>query len=176
MRTLLASLLVLLVAVPAAAARSYSAERFDSHARVLPGGAMEVTETAVFKFEGGPFERVFRELPSNHTDGIEIVEAQMDGRTLPFGSNLGQVEVRSGSKINVRWRFAPRADSSHVFVLRYVMRGIVKRDSGADVLEWLALPVEHAYRIDSSEVVIDIPSRLTINPSLDSARVGEKSL
>ena len=36
-------------------AKSYSAERFDTRITVLSGGAIEVTETVVFRFEDGTF-------------------------------------------------------------------------------------------------------------------------
>jgi hypothetical protein len=176
MRALLASLLVLIAAVPAAAAKSYSAERFDSHIRVLPGGAIEVVETVVFRFEGGPFDHVFRNIPTRRTDGIEIVGAEMDGRALAFGKAAGQVEVSRDSMVKVRWRFAPRQDSTHTFTLRYVVNGLVSRDAGSDVLEWIALPSEHDYRIDSSEVLVDLPAPLTASPGIESKRVDGTSV
>ena len=37
--------------IPAAAAKSYYAEQFDTAIRVLNGGSIEVTETVVFRFE-----------------------------------------------------------------------------------------------------------------------------
>ena len=94
MRCLIAVLLVAFTAAPASA-KSYSAERFDSRIRVLAGGAIEVVETVVFRFETGSFEHVFREIPSRRTDGVEVVSASMDGRDLQFGKQPGQVEVQA---------------------------------------------------------------------------------
>ena len=56
------SMVALLIVVAAGTldAKSYTAERFDSLIRVLPGGAIEVTETIVFTFEDGTFTYVFR--------------------------------------------------------------------------------------------------------------------
>ncbi len=50
---------------------------------------MEVVETVIFRFEGGTFTYVFRELPRRRTDDIEIVSATMDGRDMPIGSGAG---------------------------------------------------------------------------------------
>ena len=126
MRSLIASLLALAIAAPAAAAaKSYSAERYDSKVRVLDAGTIEVVETVVFRFEGGPFKEVFRELPRRRTDGIEIVGAEMDGRRLSVGDELS-VRNRDG-KIRVVWHFAPRADSTNTFTLTYIVRGVVAR-------------------------------------------------
>ena len=93
----------------------------------------------MFRFEG-EFTHVFRELPRRRTDAIDIVSAGMDGQAMPFGKGPGQVEVQRESKVRVEWRFAPRSDSTHTFVLTYVVRGVVQRQAGRDVLEWVALP------------------------------------
>jgi hypothetical protein len=176
MRILIASLLALLVAAaPAAAAKTYSAERFDSKIRILQDGAIEVVETVVFRFEG-EFTHVFRELPRRRTDAIDVVKAQMDGETLPFGKGPGQVEIRPGSKVRVEWRFTPRTDSTHTFVLTYVVRGVVQRESGRDVLEWVALPADHNYRIDRSEVVVELPTAPVVRPTVASKRVEHITL
>ena len=78
-----------------AAAKSYSADRFDATVRVLPDGTLEVTETVVFRFESGTFREVFREIPVRRTDGIEIVRAEMEGVPLPFGNEAGTVAMAS---------------------------------------------------------------------------------
>jgi hypothetical protein len=176
MRCLIAVLLVIFTAAPAAAAKRFSAERFDSRIRVLAGGNIEVVETVVFRFEDGTFDHVFREIPSRRTDGIEITGASMDGRDLQFGKQPGQVEVQRGSPVKVRWRFAPRSGTSHTFVLTYIVRGVVKRDANADVLDWIALPTRHDYRIDTSEVVIETPSTLASTPHVEVRRVAEHSI
>jgi Predicted membrane protein (DUF2207) len=172
MRALTALFLLAAFAAPATA-KSYSAERFDSTIRILPDGALEVTETVVFRFEDGTFTYVVRDLPTRRTDGIEIVSAEMDGRQMPFGGESGQVEVRRRSKIHVRWRFAPRSGSTHTFVLKYVARGVVQKTPAGDLLEWTALPTEHKYRIDSGEVVVDAPAPIAGRPAIETRRVGD---
>ena len=173
MRSLIAFLLALVIAAPAAAAsKRYSAERFDAKIRVLEAGAIEVTETVVFRFEGGPFKEVYRELPRRRTDAIEIISANMDGRTLETGKGPWQVEVRNGNKVRVVWRFAPRADSTNSFELTYIVRGVVHREGGRDVLAWTPLPTEHDYRIDRSAVVIELPSAPVEHPTILARRVG----
>jgi hypothetical protein len=177
MRALIASLIAILALsiVPEAAAKTYSAERFDSRIRILDEGSIEVVETVVFRFEG-EFTHVYRELSRRRTDDIEIVSAEMDGRTLPFGNGSGQVEVRRRSNVRVEWKFAPRADSSHTFVLTYIVRGVVQRDGGRDVLEWIALPTEHNYRIDESEVRLELPAAPAARPTVHSKRVTEMTV
>ncbi len=144
----------------AAAAKTYSAERFDSRVRLMAGGTLEVTETVVFRFESGTFDHVFREIPARRTDGIEIVSASLDGRPFPIGNAVNEIEVTGGSKVRVRWRFHPLADSTHVFTLTYLARGVVTQTDDADVLAWRALPTQHQYRIASSTVEFEWPSTI----------------
>jgi hypothetical protein len=174
-RSLIAALLVLMSAVPAAA-KTYVVDRFDARIRVLPGGAIEVTETVVFAFQEGSFDHVFREIPIRRTDGIEIVSASMDGRNLAFGTRTGEVDVRLGSPVKVRWRFAPRSGTSHVFALTYIAHGVVRKDAGRDVLEWTALPTKHDYRIATSEVVFDLAAAPIGHPSIHVSRVGDHTV
>ena len=174
MRALIASLIAVLALsiVPEAAAKSYAAERFDSRVRILPNGSIEVVETVVFRFDG-EFTHVYRELSRRRTDAIEVVSAGMDGRTLPFGNESDRVEVRRGSHVRVEWKFAPRTDSSHTFVLTYIVRGVVQRAGGRDVFEWVALPTEHDYPIGESQVSLESPVAPLSRPIFDSKRVAD---
>jgi uncharacterized protein (TIGR04222 family) len=177
MRTSNALLVVLLLTAGATAeAKTYSAERYDSRIRVMTDGSLEVVETAVFRFEDGSFTYVFREIPTRRTDSIEIVGAAMDGRPLRFGTNAGEVEIRDRSPIHVRWHFAPRSGSSHTFELTYVVRGVVQKSAGGDLLEWVALPAKHDYRIDSADVIIDAPAPFAAAPVFESRRVDTSSV
>jgi hypothetical protein len=177
MRTPTALLLLLLLTAGATAeAKTYSAERYDSRIRVLTDGSLEVVETVVFRFEDGAFTYVFREIPRRRTDAIEIVSASMDGRQLPFGTNAGEVEVRRRSEVHVRWHFAPRSGSNHTFVLTYIVRGVVQKSAGGDLLEWVALPTKHDYRIDSSEVIVEAPAAFASTPAIESRRVDSSSV
>jgi hypothetical protein len=176
LRSLLLLAALLLFAAPATAAKSYTADRFDVRARILDNGAMEVVETVVVRFESGTFTYVFRDLSRQRTDDIEFVSAAMDGRDMPLGKGAGFVEVRNGSKVRVRWNFAPRAESSHTFTLTYVVRGVVQRQGALDVLEWTALPREHDYRIAQSDIVFDLPKKTVTRPAVVDRRIGSTSV
>ena len=75
----------LFVAPVALAAKDYSADCFDVDIAIQSDGSALITETVVFRFVGGPFITVFRELTADETDGIDEVAAAMDGRVLPVG-------------------------------------------------------------------------------------------
>jgi hypothetical protein len=138
-----------------APAKSYSADTFNSHVRVLAGGALEVTETVVFRFQNGTFDHVFREIPTRKTDGIHVVSASMDDRPFPRGDGINHIEVRAGSNVRVEWRFPPAADSTHTFVLTYIARGVIQQTDASDVLEWRALPSRHDYSIAAATLALE---------------------
>src|SRR5687768_9277925 len=141
-----------------AAAKSYSADRFDSVVRVLPDGTLDVTETVVFRFTDGTFKEVFREIPVRRTDGIEVIRAEMAGQLMPFGTEMGTVEVgQRNGRVRVLWRFRPVDHVTREFVLNYRVRGVVRQEEGADVLVWRATPGEHRYDIASSTLRFELP-------------------
>ncbi len=149
----------LLGGVPRALAqdKSYSADRFDVDVVVQNDGSLLITETVVFSFVGEPFTFVFREIPTEQTDGVEILAASVDGRTYPQGTNAGQVEIESGSNIRVTWHMEPTANTTRTFVLEYRMLGVVRQTDNADVLRYQPLPDEFEYTINSSTVAVRYP-------------------
>jgi hypothetical protein len=72
---------------------------------VKAGGTLSVTETVTFKFVGGPFTYVFRDIPTDKTDGIVIESASMDDQIMQHGSGTGQVEITYGNPVKVTWHF-----------------------------------------------------------------------
>src|SRR4029079_2062870 len=142
------------MAPPAAAAQSgaYKAQRFDVAATPRHGD-LDVTETITFQFQSGTFRRVWRDIPARRTDGIEIVEARMDGQAMPRGEGEGHITVAGSSRVRVQWNFAPAGASVHTFVLHYLARGVVYREDGRDVLLGRPLRTEHRYAIDPSRIV-----------------------
>jgi len=169
-RTFLSLVLCLAAAAPAAA-KDYRADRFDVRIEVQPGGSLEVTETIVFTFVDGTFREVFRTIPTRRTDGIEFFSASMDGVVLPQGGGVGQVEVRRKNGLRVTWKFAPTSTSTHTFELSYLARGVVRQEGGDELLEWAALPREHAYRIDASRVDLLYPAEPLRDAAVSERRV-----
>lgn len=132
--------------------QTYRAGRYDVNIAVQPDGALNVTETVVFNFQGEPFTYVFREIPTDRTDGITNITASMDGVELPRGEEAGQVQVSGRRTIEVRWHFPPTTNSTHTFVLNYIAQGVVSQETNADQLRWYALPNDYEYAIDASTV------------------------
>jgi uncharacterized membrane protein YgcG len=142
---------------PALAAKSAQAERYDVDLEVQADGSVRVSETLVFRYSGGPFTFVNREIPAQKTDGLRFIEAGMDGKTLGQGSGAGQVEVSGSDPLTITWHFAGVSDSTHTFTLTYLALGVVEKLPNADVFAYRALPVKHDYNISASTVRVSYP-------------------
>ena len=167
LRVLAGACAILLSLAAPAAAKSYSADHFDSTVRVQPDGSLDVTETVVFRFIEGTFTEVFRELPLQRTDGIDVAGAEMQGQRMPFGQERGTVEVRQrNGRVRVVWRFRPVEEATRQFVLHYRVRGVVRQERDADVLVWRALPSEHRYPIAASAIRFELPVAPLTEPGI----------
>jgi hypothetical protein len=142
----------------ARAAKRHDADRFDVRISLQPDGTTRVAETVVFRFSGGTFTRVTRELPLRKTDGIEVLEAGIDGVAVAVGGGADRrIETsRRENRLRVVWRF-PETDGTHEFTITYVVRGLVAAGDVEDVLEWAALPRDRDYRIARSSLTLEWP-------------------
>lgn len=145
-----------LLAAPVSA-KSYLAERYDVTLALQADGALLVTETITFRFEGGPFTYVFRDLSYANLEAIDRLQASMDGQALEQGTGAGQVEVVAGQPLKVTWHFAPTSDALHTFTLVYRVQGAMRHDAAADTLLWRAIPEEHEYTIRRSTIRLEYP-------------------
>lgn len=149
---------LLIVPAVALSARSYDAERFDVDIVVREDGSLLVTETVTFNFEGGPFTYVFRELPTDRTDGVTVLEGTMNGLRMPGGIEPGEIDLQGRNPIEVTWRFVPMQDTKATFGLTYLVEGVVQQTPDADVLTWQALPEEHEYPIAATTITVTYPA------------------
>jgi hypothetical protein len=160
----------------AAGPGDYAARRFDVDVKVIDGGSLDVTETITFDFQSGEFKKVWREIPTSRTDGIEIVEAWMDDDRFTPGEGPGHILVSGRNRVKVEWQFAPTGPSTHTFRLRYLARGVAYRDGDRDVVRWRALPAEHRYTIDASRITFAPPEPPVEAPTIAQRRVGDVSM
>lgn len=167
-------LLSLFLSIPALAAKSYYAERFDVQLDLQENGSAIVTETVEFHFSGDPFTYAFREIAATETDGIHFLDASMDGVLMSQGTGAGQVEVQAGDPVKVTWHFPPASDTSHVFTVHYRAEGVI-REGAADALIWRAIPEDHEYSIDKSTITLTYPTKAKLLEAPVLSRTFESS-
>ncbi|TMC15620.1 MAG: DUF2207 domain-containing protein, partial [Chloroflexi bacterium] len=164
---LLVLLLLLAPAMPtqaatkalAAPAKEYGAEHFDQQITIQNDGTLLIKERVIFKFLGGPFTFVYREIPTDKTDGIIIQSAYMDEHLLPEGTDAGQVEITQSNPVKATWHFTTTSDATHSFVLNYRVAGVVRKEKDGDALYWEALPTKYEYFIRSSTITVTYPEK-----------------
>jgi uncharacterized membrane protein len=157
---MLSSLLFSLAAVQAG--RDYFARSYTTDVTVQMNGDLLITETVTFEFSGGPFTFVFREIPTDFTDGIIDITASMDGRVLAKGIGPGQYEIDPGNPTRITWHFEETFDQVRTFMLQYRVLGAVRQHADADRLEWNLLPTEYEYHIQSVEAIIIYPDNILL--------------
>jgi hypothetical protein len=156
MRALTHVVLILLSSV-CAFGKYYESSRYDVTLHLDSRGGLTVTETVLFRFVAGPFSYVFREIAATETDGIENVQASMDGQPCASGTAPGEVEIRGSSPVMVRWHFAEILSGSHTFTVQYRAAGTVRPSADSQTLVWRVLPRPRSYGIGASEIVLEYP-------------------
>ena len=151
-------LIVTWLVMPVAAGKDYAADRYDVTWDVQEDGSLFVTESVVFRFEGGPFTYVYRELPLDYTDSIADIRATLDGVALSAGQAAGQFELSGRNPIKITWHFAPVSDATHTYGLSYRAVGVVRQEADADLLRWHALPTDTDYTIAEATLTVNYPS------------------
>jgi uncharacterized membrane protein YgcG len=164
---ILMPLLLLIFFIPtshawATPAKDYYADQFNAAIAVQNNGTLLVTETETFHFIGGPFTYIYRDLPTDKTDGISVTGASMDGSSMQSGSEAGQYEVSGNDTIKVTWHFAPINDTTHTFVLTYHVKGVLQKTTAADFLAWEALPTSYSYTIRAAKINVTYPESTQI--------------
>ena len=153
-----------------AAKKEHVAERFDVSATVLPDGSLEVVEEIWFRFTGGEYTEVTRELRATETDGVDVIEAAMDGLVLAEGSESGRVEIdENKSRARIVWHFDPTVDRMRAFRLRYRYKGVVRHGDGEDWFRWPPFPSRFDYPIVTGSVRLTWPDGAVIRrqPSIE---------
>ncbi|MGA9397562.1 MAG: DUF2207 domain-containing protein [Anaerolineaceae bacterium] len=150
---------MLAIPMSAFAGKDYIAEQFDVDIDLKTDGSMQATETIAFRFMGGPFTYVYRDLEKTRTDGISFVCAGQDGIPLPVNGEtaLDWVEVEDGDPLSVTWHFQPTTDQTRIYSLTYQVSGVVRKN-GTDTIVWMAIPQDHDYRVQGSRITVNYPS------------------
>ena len=156
MRTLTPVVLILLSSV-CAFGKYYEANRYDVKLQLDSRGVLTVTETTAFRFVVGPFSYVFREIAATETDGIDNVQASMDGQPCALGTGPGEVEISGSSPVIVRWHFAEILSGTHTFTVQYRAAGTVRPSGDSQTLVWRVLPQQRSYGIGASAIDLEYP-------------------
>jgi uncharacterized membrane protein YgcG len=167
MRIVLCLLLALslfgLVTKSNAQSRSVVLERRDAIFTLHNSNLIDVEETWVVRFNGGPFRSATRTIPLNRVDDITNWSVSRAGKLYEEGdmerSDTYYVERTSG-QYTIKWFFAQARDETLTFTLRYQLVGAMQVFAGGDQFYWTFIEADRAYPINSARAEVRFPSDL----------------
>ncbi|MCX8067761.1 MAG: DUF2207 domain-containing protein [Anaerolineae bacterium] len=145
--------LYLLLPVPVSAqSKTFFWERLDVEITVLENGDFLVQETQVIQFTSGTFTYGYRAIPAQRLTAISDVQVWEDGQPCPVSVAQEEGEYR------IRWEMpAPRSNSRHVYVVRYLVHGGLRYYEGGDQLWWKAVFPDRSFPVRASTVTVRLP-------------------
>ena len=161
MRWLVAALIALALAAPAAAEERI--RDFASDVVIAKDGTLDVTETIRVQVDNLSINHgIFREIPTRYDAprgkrvkvGFTLVETRLDGRPEPYTSETMSNGVRI--KIGDKDRIVPIGE--HVYTIRYQATRMLGRFDGFDELYWNVTGNGWRLPIDRASVTITLPS------------------
>jgi len=137
---LLASLgaLLLFICSQASAERSYEVSNFNAEIVITPDSSTDITENITFRFVGGPFHGIYRDIPIqyagpgglNYSYLLTVKSIQEDGVPLRFESST----IRQYRHLKI---YIPNADnSSHTISIHYIIPNALRFFPDHDEFFW----------------------------------------
>ena len=141
--------------------KSVIVEQRQAQITILPSGDVEVRETWVVNFSGGPFTRAYRSIPFNKVTSIDAWTVSEEGQ--PYqrsdsGSAGSYSLVVEGGSLTARWYFPPTTDQTRTFQLGYTLHGALRIDPAGDQFYWIFVEAGREYTIQQAVVSLRLPA------------------
>lgn len=157
---LLFALLAFTTSLAFAQDRSVVVERRDGDMTLQPDGSVDVVETWVVNFQGGPFRSAFRSIPYNRVSSLQFQGVSENGqpytRSTSEQPNTFQTETDAGEEI-LRWYFPAASDATRTFQLRYRLTDTLRLYDGGDQFWWKFIEQDRPYPIQAATVTLRLP-------------------
>ena len=171
------ALCALFLNVTSLSAKERQLKKFYSQIDVLPNGSVDVTENITFRFIGGPWQGIYRNIPveysgprgMNYTLFLDVKQVTDDtGRSLKYETSRD----RQYLKLKI---FIPNADNSTRTVsIEYVVSDALRFFDDHDEFYWNVTGDEWPIPIESAGAHIVFPEgtawRFKPNPRWESTR------
>jgi hypothetical protein len=129
-------------------AKSFTVKRYEVNIHILSDGDLQIAEELTVAFEGGPFEKGFREIDKRYTEAI-IVEGVWEKRREGEWKLLNHTVDNSDKYVRVDWFYEQAQDEERVFKVVYKVKGAIRRYEGGDQLWWRPLGIYEAPILES---------------------------
>ncbi len=154
-------LVLLSPGVASAQSKTLLWHRWDADVQINGDGTFRVQEVFEIEFIGGPFTFGFRNIPVEKYDQLTDFHVREGG--VEYAQRRGESAntfyiTQSGSEYVVNWFYPSTVNATRVFTVEYTVHGgIAVYDSG-DRFFWKAVGPEHDFPVESSHVVVRVPS------------------
>ncbi len=160
-------LLVCLAALPFGAhaqSKAVIVERRDANMTLNADGTVNVVETWVVKFQGGPFRFAFRSIPLHRISALEFQGVSENGAAYARADteqpNTYRVQSDGGERA-LYWYFEPATNETRTFQLRYTLYDALRLYDGGDQFWWKFIEDERGYPIQAARVTVQLPAEFS---------------
>ena len=122
---------------------------------VQENGDMQVTETQKYVFTAAHTNERYRYIPLDRLDRIDNVEVFEGEKKLAASTN-----TENGQQW-IKWQHTLNPPESHIFTIKYRVKGGLHIQSKEDLLYWKALFKERSVPINNGTVTVRLPESLT---------------
>jgi uncharacterized membrane protein YgcG len=171
----LVGMTALSVSVAHAQSKSVVVERRDAEMLLHPDGHVDVVETWVVNFQGGPFRYAFRTIPFNRISSLQFRGVSENGQAYQRSGgeipNTFEVTSDAGER-TLTWYFEPTTNATRTFELRYTLYDALRVYDEGDQFWWKFVESERGYPIQSARVKMQLPSEFPPNQILATTYVN----
>jgi len=141
--------------------KAVEVERRDADMTINADGTVNVVETWVVNFQGGPFRYAFRSIPFNRISGLEFQGVSENGtpyaRADTEQPNTYRVEFDQDGRA-IYWYFEPATNETRTFQLRYTLHDALRIYDDGDQFWWKFIEDERGYPIQAARVTVHLPA------------------
>jgi uncharacterized membrane protein len=141
--------------------KSVVVERRDADMTIHADGTVDVVETWVVGFQGGPFRFAFRSIPLNRISALQFQGVSENGtayvREGTERPTTYRVDIDKGGR-TIYWYFPPAMNETRTFELRYTLHDALRLYDDGDQFWWKFIEDERGYPIQSSRVTVHLPA------------------
>lgn len=144
--------------------KSVVVERRDADMTIHADGSVDVVETWVVNFQGGPFRFAFRSIPFNRISSLAFQGVSENGSLYDLSGsetpNTYTVKSAYGER-TVTWYFPPATNETRTFELRYTLYDALRIYDDGDQFWWKFVESDRGYPILASHVTVRLPSEFS---------------
>jgi len=139
--------------------KEYYWNRLDVDITVQKNSDILITEAWELTFTEGSFHFIYRNVPTDRLEDISLVKVLVDGQKAVSGRETPytyETYYHDGDYV-IKVYFPYTQDSTHTYVLSYIVQGGLRIYEGGDQLWWKAVFADRDFVVRSSTVTVHLP-------------------